>query len=186
MKFYKGYKGESKEEDNAIKTEFEKLQKSLGANKKSVELHLSDFLNRKALAGFGIGIVLVALAQLTPCLTIMTYGVLTFTKLGTPIDPHISSITLAISLILGSSATTYLADKLGRKKLNLISLLGTALALLATALYHYLGLIGYNLAAYSWIPYLTMSIVICVPGAGIVPLAVVCSAECLPTKVYEY
>lgn len=133
--------------------------------------------------GLGIGVALNAFSQFTACFTIMNYGMMTFMKLGIDIDPNVSAITLAISLIFGSLTTTYLADKLGRKTLILISLMGSAFGLLSTALYYYLGLLGYELSAFGWVHIFSLSIVIFLPSAGVTPLAIICSVEYLPTKV---
>lgn len=110
--------------------------------------------------GLSIGILLVSFTQLTGCFTITSYAVMTFAKVGTRMDPYTSSIMLAVALILGALTTTYLADKLGRRMLNLISMLGSAFGLLATALYYYLNLIGYDLSAFAWVPVVCLSTVV--------------------------
>lgn len=110
--------------------------------------------------GLSIGILLVSFTQLTGCFTITSYAVMTFAKVGTHMDPYVSSIMLAVALILGALTTTYLADKLGRRMLNLISMLGSAFGLLATALYYYLNLIGYDLSSFAWVPVVCLSIVV--------------------------
>lgn len=124
---------------------------------------------------------LVAFAQFSANLAIINYAVMTFARVGTQLDPYTSSIMLAVALICGSLTTTYLADKIGRKKLNLISLMGSAFGLQTTALYYYLNLIGYNLSAYAFIPVVCLSFVIFISSVGIVPL---CSVEYLPSKVH--
>lgn len=125
----------------------------------------------------------MALTQMTACYAIVTYAVLTFSKAGQTVDPNMSMICLGVALCFGSLASTYLADKLGRRKLILISLMGTAFGLLATALYHYLGLIGFDLSAFAWIPVISLSFMIFISSTGIVPLASICSVEYLPPKV---
>lgn len=127
---------------------------------------------------------LVAFAQFSANLAIINYAVMTFARVGTQLDPYTSSIMLAVALICGSLTTTYLADKIGRKKLNLISLMGSAFGLQTTALYYYLNLIGYNLSAYAFIPVVCLSFVIFISSVGIVPLSLICSVEYLPSKVH--
>lgn len=141
--------------------------------------------NRPALKGLGIGTALSTFSQLTASFTIVNYAVTTFAKAGTSVDPYVSSIVLAVALIIGSLTTTYLADKLGRRKLILISLMGSAFGLLSTALYHYLNSIGFDLTAHAWIPIVSLSSVIFISSAGINPLSIVCSVENLPTKVCQ-
>lgn len=142
-------------------------------------------VNRSALKGIFIGLTLLALTQITACYAIVTYAVMTFTKAGKSVDPNISMIVLGVALCLGSITSAYLADKLGRRKLNLISLMGCTCGLLATALYHYLGLIGFDLSAFAWIPVICLSITIFIGSAGIIPLASICCVEYLPPKVRQ-
>lgn len=71
-----------------------------------------------ALKGIGIGIALSIFSQITGSMTLISYAVPIFRKIGTSLDPFTSSIILAVALVLGASASTYLADKLGRKLLN--------------------------------------------------------------------
>lgn len=207
MKFYKGYKGKSKQEEDAFYKEFERLK--LIANERSSEekLQASDFcmlflssfefssrfffkfqfssiaVNRSALKGIGIGVTLTSLAQLTGNFAITNYAVMIFEKTGTSVDPYISSIMLAVALILGAICTTYLADQLGRKFLNIASVLGSAVGLFAVSIYHYLNMNGYDLAAFEWVPVVSLSFVIFISSAGIMALSLVCSIEYLPPKV---
>lgn len=106
-----------------------------------------------------------------------------FEKAGTSLDPYISTIMLAVALILGSIFTTTLADKLGRKFLNIISLLGSAIGLFAVSLYHYLNINGFDLTAFDWVPVVSLSFVIFISSTGIIPLSLICSVEYLPPKV---
>lgn len=133
--------------------------------------------------GLFIGITLILFAELTGFYAITSYAVTTFQKAGTTIDPYKSSITLAVALIFGSLATASLADKLGRKALILTSLLGAALGLFTVAGYHYATLCGYDLSSFAWVPMVSLSTVIFLASAGIIPLCYICCVETIPTKV---
>lgn len=122
--------------------------------------------------------------QFTASTAISSYAVIIFKKLGSSINPYMSSILLAVSLTFGSLVTTHLADKLGRKKLNLISLLCSAHGLFITAIYHYLNINGFNLSkSFGWIPIISLCFVIFVSSAGVIPLSLICGLESLPAKV---
>lgn len=108
-----------------------------------------------------------------------------FEKVGKSVDPYISSIILAVALIFGSLSTTYFADIIGRRVLNIGSLFGSACGLLSMSLYHYLYVNDYDLSAFHWVPVISLSFVIFISSAGIVSLAFVCSVENLPTKVFK-
>lgn len=89
-----------------------------------------------------------------------------FDRSGASLDPYVSSIMLAISLICGSLLTTSLADTLGRKLLNLASLVGSAIGLFSISFYYYLHINGYDLSAFDWVPVASLSFVIFVSSAG--------------------
>lgn len=134
--------------------------------------------------GIGIGISLATFTQVTACSAIISYAVIIFKKAhGTSLDPYMSSIILGVALIVGSFMTTYFADILGRRKLIMISLMGSAVGLLSLSLHHYLFLQGYDLSAFTWVPVVCLSFVTFIASSGIVPLATICSVEYLPLKV---
>lgn len=108
-----------------------------------------------------------------------------FEKTGTSIDPYISSIVLALALIVGALLTTYLADILGRKILNIVSLSGSAVGLFTLAIYYYFHIKGYDLTSFALVPVLSLSFVVLISSAGINALAYVCGIEYLPQKVCE-
>lgn len=117
---------------------------------------------------------------------ITSYAVNTLQKVGTTIDPFTSSILLAIGLILGSLASTYLADILGRRILNLTSFFGAAAGFTGTAIYHYLNLHGFDLTSFAWLPVMCLFFVIFIASAGITSLISVCCVENVPTNVCKY
>lgn len=138
--------------------------------------------NRKALKGLGVGIGLSVFAQLTSNYIIMVYAVMIYNKMGTSLDSNISTYITAVAMIFGSIATTYLADKLGRKLTNLISISGSAIGLFLTSAYYYINLNYFSLP--EWIPIASLSWVICSSSAGIYPLIQICTVEYLPKKVF--
>lgn len=141
--------------------------------------------NREALKGIGISLVLTLFSQLTGNFTIINYSVMIFEKTGTSLNPYVSSILLGVALLLGSIFTSYLADKLGRKILILISLVGSAVGLFTVSIYQYANVNGYDLSAFAWVPVASLAFVIFISAAGILALSLVCSVEYLPSKVCE-
>lgn len=106
-----------------------------------------------------------------------------FKRAEAEIDPYIQSIILSLFLILGSLSTTYFADILGRKVLCLISFLGSAFGLLSLSVYHYFHLRGFDLSPFSWVPVTSLSFVIFISAAGIMPMSMIVGVEYLPPKV---
>lgn len=134
--------------------------------------------------GFLNGIILACLVHLSAPLVIITYSVVIFDKIGaTHIDPYISAITIAIMQLIGTLCTTKFSDTLGRIKLLTISLLGSSFGLLAFSLYSYLRQSGYDLTAFEWLPVASLSFVVFISSAGLIPLIFVCTVENFPSKV---
>lgn len=122
------------------------------------------------------------MSQVTAITAIIVYSVTTFQKFDTFTNPYMPPILLATTVIFGSLISSYLADKLGRKCLNCLSLILTACGLFVTALFYYLNLHS-NFSSYAWVPVASLSLSIFVASCGIVPLGLICSVEILPTKV---
>lgn len=114
---------------------------------------------------------------------LISYSVMVFQKADTPIDPYLQSIFLAVALIFGALSSSYFADILGRKVLCIISFLGSAVGLLSLSLYHFLHLNGSDLSAFAWVPVVSLSFVIFISAAGVLPMTMVCGVEYIPPKV---
>lgn len=99
---------------------------------------------------------------------------------------YMSSILLAVALIMGSVATTSFVDIWGRKLLIQISLIGSAIGLFAMAIYDYLKLNSYNLSSYEFVPVVSLSLVVFISASGVIPLSILVSIENLPAKVCEF
>lgn len=141
-------------------------------------------VNRASLTAIINGSIISTLAHCSGFLIFITYGAYIFEEAATThIDPYVSSIVLAILQLVGILCTTKFSDSLGRKALQIISLLGSAFGQLSFALYSYLRHIGYELTAFEWVPVVSLSFVIFIASAGVVPLIFVSSVESLPAKV---
>lgn len=144
-------------------------------------------VNATALRGLSTGIMLASLAYLTGYLVFTTYAVVIFEEAGASyIDPYIASISLAVLQLIGNLCTTRFSDTLGRKVLLIISLLGSALGMFIFALYVHLRKSGHDMTAFEWIPVVSLSFVIFVASAGVVPLMFLSMVEHIPFKVNIY
>lgn len=206
LKYYKGYTGKSIDEVLAFSAEFEKRKVIANKLKIDEKIMLKDIckwfkstqceqeliyarffsfpVNRQSMKGLLNGITFACLVHLTASLVIVTYAVVIFKQVGVEhFDPYYSSITIAVMQIVGTLCTTQLSDSMGRKILLIISLLGSAFGLFAFSLYSYLKHNGHDLSAFEWLPVTSLSFVIFIASAGVVPLVFVVTVENLPTKV---
>lgn len=129
------------------------------------------------------GVVLSFLNQLTGVYTFLTYAGNILSETRTDFDPYISSIVLGIFQLAGPLLTSNLADKMGRKKLMIVSLLGSAVGQMALAVFAYLQKLDYELSSFAWVPVASLSFVIFIGALGVVPLSTLCTMEILPRKV---
>lgn len=141
--------------------------------------------NRNAMKGILIGCAICAITHFTAYYTLTNYATLIFAQTDTTlISPQLSTIVISIALCSGSMLSAYLADHFRHKVLMLVSLIGCVFGLLSIAFYHYLYLHGYQgLSSFRWVPVASMSFVIFVEAAGIMPISIVCCVENLPSKV---
>lgn len=134
--------------------------------------------------GIFIGIAINTISYFPAYYNLTSYATMIFERTdSTLFSPYVSTILLAVALTLGSLLTTFLVDFLGRRVLIIISLSGSIVGLLAMALHYYLYLIGYDMSSFKWVPVLSLSFVIFITAAGVIPCASVCSVENLPAKV---
>lgn len=185
LKFYKGYEGKSTDEMLALQIEFENLKESTKNSKVSEKITIRDFCSGTAIRGLIIGIAMAWFLQMTGCFIIINYASLVFQESNTTLDPHVSSIVIAVVQIFGGLISTSLSDSLGRKIILIISLLGSAIGLFILSCYLYLSQNGFDLSNYSILPVVCLSFVICISCAGIAPLSNVCAVENLPPKVFK-
>lgn len=142
-------------------------------------------VNREAMRGLLIAFALNCFNITTACFVIITYGSHIIHLTGIEIDAQIAAILLAVMQILGNVTTVQLTDRVGRRFLLIISLLGSAIGLLVFAAYFRLVDLGYDLHAYRLLPLISLAFVIFIGSAGIIALAGVCAVESLTPKVSE-
>lgn len=133
-----------------------------------------------------MGCSISAITHFTAYYTLTNYATLIFSRTDTSqFSPYVSSIIMAVSITSGSLLSTYLADIFRRKVLIIISMIGCVAGMLSLALYHYLYLNDYDVSSFGWVPVFSLSFVIFVEAAGVLPTSIVCSIENLPTKVHS-
>lgn len=143
--------------------------------------NISD--ERKAIRALSIAIVLSFLNQLSGCFTFLTYAGSIVSKTGNSMNPYTATIIFGVFQIVGSLFTTHLADRLGRKVLLIVSLLGAVLGQTALSIFSFLQKLDYDLTMFDWVPVASMSFVIFISTLGIIPLSTICAVEALPIKV---
>lgn len=128
--------------------------------------------------------ILASCSHFSGFLIFITYASLIFETVGaTQISPSISSICLAVLQLVGTMCAARFSDSLGRRRLLIISLLGSSFGMVSFALYSYLKQNGYTISAFEWVPVTSLSFLIFISAAGIVPSRILVTVESMPSKV---
>ncbi|KAG5329972.1 TRET1 protein, partial [Acromyrmex heyeri] len=87
------------------------------------------------------------------CTTLQTFAVIIFAKLNAPIDKYTATVFLGIAQLIGITICVLTIHLMGKRKLSFLSVGGTGLCFLTTAIYGYLNNADYlDGIKYSWIP----------------------------------
>lgn len=130
-----------------------------------------------------IGFSLTAINLFSGTFAMINYTANIFKASGSTLDPHVSSIIIAVIQILGVYGSTNLVDRIGRKTLLTFSTSGAFIGLLSLGIYSYLSENGYDVAQYNWVPLLSFSTFVLISCFGILPLPFIVLTEILPAEV---
>lgn len=102
-----------------IQSELIKLKSSIGSSE--AEEHNEnvfkwfDLVRGRGGKAMLIGIVIASISQLCGCFAMLQYTENIFQDAGSSMSPAVSAIVVAAILVLGSSFSTFLVDRAGRK-----------------------------------------------------------------------
>lgn len=137
----------------------------------------------QALRAFAVAMPLMFVCNLSGSFIMVNYASTIFKETGSTIDPNISSICMGIVQICGNFSASKMIDRVGRKKLLLISMIGAGLSHVITGTYIYVGKSGYDVSALNLLPVISISFFIFMNAIGILPVPYVLQAELMPQKV---
>lgn len=137
----------------------------------------------KAIKAILIGFSLTGINLFSGTFAMINYTASIFEASGSTLDPHISSIIVAVIQILGVYGSTLLVDRIGRKTLLIFSTSGAFVGLLSLGIYSYLNENGLDLTACNWIPLMSFSTFVFISCFGILPLPFIVLTEILPAEV---
>lgn len=130
-----------------------------------------------------IGFSLTAINLFSGSFAMINYTASIFKASGSTIDPHISSIIIAVIQILGVYGSTNLVDRIGRKTLLTLSTTGASISLVILGTYSYLNENGFDVEQFNFVPLLSFSTFILICCFGILPLPFIVLTEILPAEV---
>ncbi|CAG9801730.1 unnamed protein product [Chironomus riparius] len=185
LKFYRTCHAESSvEEIKKVEDEFEMMKIAI-QNANSENVQWKDFMTKKAKKGMTFGIFLVFLLAFSGNTVIMQYTAFIFGITGSSLPPNEASIIIAAMQVIGILIMGLLVDRIGRRKLMIISCIGSTIALTLMAIYlccteTWTGLGG------AWISVFLLTQIILFNSLGISTLLFVMCVEIVPFKIREY
>lgn len=126
---------------------------------------------------------LLAVNQFSGAFAISSYAETIFKDTGSTVDPQMSSIVMAATQVVGTYTASQLMDNVGRKVLLVVSFSGAIVSLLITGTYSYLAKHDYEVAAFNWVPVVSISLFIFICSIGMLPAPYVMLAEVIPQRV---
>lgn len=174
------HKGRPEEEQSK---EFDALKEYVSnqeKNRKGMITELSDPVNHKCVAlVFNINF----LTQLTGLPTVVVFVQTVFKKVNVLSPGEFSIIFAAIQFLAGCCASV-LADKIGRRKMYMLTGTGCILSHAFTATLYFLSEdFGVEIPYASWLLLISISLYACIYAAGLGPLTVIVRGELLPQTV---
>lgn len=136
-----------------------------------------------AIRAFSVTSTLMFVSQLSGAYTVSNYAATIFEQTGSTFDPNVSSIVMGVLQVCGTITASQLMDRIGRKKLLLVSNSGAAISHTITGTFIYLSKSGYDVSAFNLLPVISISFFIFINAIGILPVPYVILAELMPQKV---
>jgi len=116
--------------------------------------------------------------------TLQTFAVMIFATLNAPIDNYTAAVFLGVAELIGTIVCVMSIHFMGKRKLSFLSITGTGLCFLFTAIYNYLNNADYlNGAKYAWMPTTLMIGAAFASHFGIRLLPWILAGEVFPVKV---
>lgn len=190
LKFLRGISKDSVTISEEVQVELDSLQK-IGSNQvlnstQDNKITFFDFKSRAVKKGIMIGIVFAGMNQFSGCFALINFTAQIFEEAKTGLDPNLSAIVVGVIQIAGSYGSLYFVDRAGRRKLYLVSAMGTALGLIVMGGYSFLKLKNFDVSSFGIVPVISLSFVIFIASCGILPLAFIIISEILPQKLRSF
>lgn len=112
--------------------------------------------------------------------TLLMYANKIFRDSGSTLSEGASSVIIGLVQSFANIITILVVDKMGRKFLLTVSLIGSAIGLVGMGCYD---IFKVHLEEFKWIPLATFSVMVFMSSIGILPLTYVVLSEILPKNV---
>ncbi|CAL8083185.1 unnamed protein product [Orchesella dallaii] len=144
-----------------------------------------NLTRRGSLKAIGITFALMVFQQLCGVNAVIFFAASIFSAAQTNLDANVCAIIIGVDILFAVFLTSFLIDKLGRRMLLFISLLGLTVCLSGLGIFFYLQLKndGITPNGISWVPLVCLMVFMILYNIGIGPLAWFLMSEIIPTDV---
>lgn len=170
-----------------VDLEVEKVTSKDGVGRGKERITMEDFKDPATQKGAFLGITLIIFADLCGSFVIINFLTQIFELAHIQLDIYLSTIIVGVIQILGSSISTALVDRCGRRMLLMWSALGTGLCLSALSIYFHI-LSSHPdqhelIHQLHWLPLIALAGTIFISTLGVTTLPFFVIAELLPVKL---
>jgi len=148
------------------------------------KIKLRDVFKSQTLKPMMISLSLLMFQQLTGIEAVLMYTVTIFEEAGSTWDPNICTILVGSLQVIATFISAALVDKAGRRKLLILSEIGSTISMLTLGVFFYLKELDPSLATrMGWIPLLSLGSFIVFFSIGIGPVPFLMIAELNTSKM---
>ncbi|XP_063979290.1 facilitated trehalose transporter Tret1-like isoform X2 [Diachasmimorpha longicaudata] len=148
------------------------------------ESHWSPFFRRTFIVPFMLVSLVFFLAAFGGSATLQTFAVSIFDKVEVPMNKYTATLILGVAELLGTAICVASIHFVGKRRLNWVSISGTGLCFLGSAIYIYLlELKQIERGTYSWIPTTFLIGSAFISHMGIRQLAWILAGEVFPANI---
>lgn len=136
-------------------------------------------ISKPILIGLGLGLLLITSGSFNA----VTYTTIILIKSGATVDPAKSAIFVGLFLVIGTYSSTLLVDRVGRRKLLIISAASAAITSFCLGLFACLNSSGVNLKAVGFLPVIILCLYVLAVTCGVTPVPFVVFGELMTAEV---
>ncbi|XP_044739954.1 facilitated trehalose transporter Tret1-like [Chrysoperla carnea] len=167
-----------------VDTEFEDMSNIVECQMSQTS-NWSDLIkNRAYFKGMVVMIGLNTIRMMSGIFAILVFAELIFSKADGFFSGSISAIMFGVAQFSSNFLAMLLIDRVGRRPLLIISLIGCSIALIGQAVYFYIQVHSImDLEAYGWVPVTVLIIYITMYGVGLGAISLTMQGEMFPTNI---
>ncbi|XP_031837333.1 facilitated trehalose transporter Tret1 isoform X2 [Nomia melanderi] len=166
-----------------VKAEMRELQEFVDGAGTNIFLNLKEFLLPSNLKRTMLVLGIYAFSYMSGYNAMFAYAEIIVTKCKINMKPSLAVTILGLATIVAGSTATLMVDRLGRKRLLIMSGLGSSVSLALLGLHFHLLSLDYDGASLTWLPLIALILFNISVCAGLQPVPSTILSEVFPTNL---